>query len=47
MESLNISHVIEDKLYSKTRVIFKSNERSEDSYIGLTDFFVFLFREES
>ena len=27
--------------------MFKSNERSEDSYIGLADFFVFFFRKKS
>ena len=27
-------------------IVFKSNERSEDSYIGLADFFLFyVFRE--
>ena len=27
-------------------VMFKSNERSEDSYIGLADFFLFFFQEK-
>ena len=27
--------------------IFKSNERSEDSYIGLADFFLFFFQEKT
>ena len=28
-------------------VMFKSNERSEDSYIGLADFFLFFFSGKS
>ena len=39
---INRIYTCEAKCIS-TNFLFKSNERSEDSYLGLADFFLFLF----
>ena len=42
-----LSVLIFRKPKSKNTILIKSNERSEDSFIGLVAFFVFFFRKKS